>query len=64
VNMILPKEVSCRFCESRKAMQDRHLKEIRRLYSDQFRLTELPLLDSEVRGIDQIVHLSTLLFEK
>ena len=64
VNMILPQEVSCKFCESRKAMQDRHLKEIRRLYSDQFRLTELPLLDSEVRGIDQIIHLTKFLFEK
>jgi arsenite-transporting ATPase len=64
VNMIFPQEVSCRFCEARKAMQDRHLKEIRRLYSDQFKLTELPLLDSEVRGLDQIMHLSRYLFEK
>jgi arsenite-transporting ATPase len=64
VNMILPEEVSCKFCEARKSMQDRHLNEIRRLYSDQFRLTELPLLDSEVRGINQIKHLSTFLFQK
>jgi arsenite-transporting ATPase len=64
VNMIMPEEVSCKFCEARKSMQDRHLNEIRRLYSDQFRLTELPLLDSEIRGIDQIKHLSTFLFSK
>jgi arsenite-transporting ATPase len=62
VNMILPEEVSCKFCSARKSMQERHLVEIRRLYSDQFKLTELPLLDSEVKGISQIKNLSMHLF--
>ncbi|WXG43041.1 MAG: TRC40/GET3/ArsA family transport-energizing ATPase [Promethearchaeati archaeon SRVP18_Atabeyarchaeia-1] len=62
VNMIFPEDVSCKFCEARKKMQDRHLVEIRRLYSDQFRLTELPLLEAEVRGLDEIKHLSKYLF--
>jgi arsenite-transporting ATPase len=62
VNMILPEEVSCRFCKSRKAMQIEHLARIRHIYSDQFSLTELPLLDTEVRGLDRIRQLSSLLF--
>jgi arsenite-transporting ATPase len=64
INMILPEEVSCRFCKTRKAMQTEHLARIRHIYSDQFSLTELPLLDTEVRGIDRIRQLSSLLFSQ
>jgi arsenite-transporting ATPase len=64
VNMILPEEVSCRFCKARKAMQAEHLARIRHIYSDQFTLTELPLLDTEIKGIDRIRQLSSLLFEQ
>ena len=64
VNMILPEEVSCRFCKARKAMQNEHLARIRHIYSDQFTLTELPLLDTEIKGIDRIRQLSSLLFKQ
>jgi arsenite-transporting ATPase len=62
INMILPEEVSCTFCRTRKAMQNQHLARIRHIYSDQFNLTELPLLDTEVRGIDRIRQLSSFMF--
>lgn len=62
VNMILPEEVSCQFCKTRRAMQNQHLARIRHIYSDQFSVTELPLLDTEIKGIDRIRQLSSLLF--
>lgn len=64
VNMIFPEEVSCRFCKARRQMQSQHLTRIRHIYSDQFKVTELPLLDTEVRGIDKIKQLSSLLFSQ
>jgi arsenite-transporting ATPase len=64
VNMIFPEEVSCQFCKARRAMQSQHLARIRHIYSDQFSLTELPLLDTEVRGIQRIKQLSSFLFAR
>ncbi|WXG45610.1 MAG: TRC40/GET3/ArsA family transport-energizing ATPase [Candidatus Atabeyarchaeum deiterrae] len=64
VNMIFPEEVECKFCKARKTMQEQHLTRIRHIYSDQFRLTELPLLDNEVRGLDGIKRLSSFLFHQ
>jgi arsenite-transporting ATPase len=64
VNMILPGEVSCKFCQARKAMQDQHLARIHHIYSDQFKITELPLLEAEVRGLERIRSLSSFLFSK
>jgi arsenite-transporting ATPase len=62
VNMVFPEEVSCPFCKARREMQNQHLARIRHIYSDQFNLTELPLLDTEVKGIVRIKQLSSLLF--
>jgi arsenite-transporting ATPase len=64
VNMIFPEEVSCRFCKARREMQSQHLNRIRHIYSDQFKVTELPLLDTEVRGIGKVKHLSSFLFSQ
>jgi len=64
VNMILPEEASCKFCRARKAMQDQHLARIHHIYSDQFKITELPLLETEVRGAEKIRSLSSFLFSK
>jgi len=64
VNMILPEEVSCKFCRARKAMQDQHIARIRHIYSDQFKVTELPLLETEVRGTEKIRSLSSFLFSE
>jgi arsenite-transporting ATPase len=64
VNMIMQSEVSCKFCQARKAMQGQHLARIHHIYSDQFKITELPLLETEVRGMSKIRLLSSLLFSK
>lgn len=64
VNMILSEEVSCGFCRARKAMQEKHLTRIRHIYSDQFKITELPMLETEVKGTEMIRFLSSFLFSK
>ena len=64
VNMVFPEELSCPFCRARRQMQNQHLSRIRHIYSDQFSLTELPLLDTEVKGIERIKQVSSLLFSQ
>ncbi|WEU39984.1 MAG: ArsA family ATPase [Candidatus Odinarchaeum yellowstonii] len=62
VNMIYPDIPDCVFCRSRKAMQDKYLKEIHALYSD-FNITKVPLFNDEIRGIPKLKELAGILFE-
>ncbi|MBD3228977.1 MAG: AAA family ATPase [Candidatus Lokiarchaeota archaeon] len=62
VNMILPPNPDCEFCNSRRNMQQKNIKEIRELYED-FNLKELYLQPNEIRGIGTLRELGKTLIE-
>jgi len=62
VNMIYPDVPNCPFCRARRQMQQENLKDIRELYDD-FNITEVPLFETEIRGLDMLKKLSEILFE-
>jgi arsenite-transporting ATPase len=61
VNMVYPDIPDCAFCRSRRNMQLENLKEIREIYDD-FNITEVPLYEKEIRGIEKLRELSKILF--
>jgi len=61
VNMIYPDVPNCPFCRARRQMQQENLKDIREIYDD-FNITEVPLFETEIRGIDKLRKLSEILF--
>ncbi|MFX1481680.1 MAG: ArsA family ATPase [Promethearchaeota archaeon] len=60
VNQLVPPNPACKFCSKRHEMQQDNLKDIRELYSD-MDLTEVPLFDEEIRGIDGLKKLGQIL---
>jgi len=62
VNMIYPDIPDCWFCQSRKKMQEKHLKQIDEIYSE-FNITKVPLSETEIRGVDALRKLAKTLFE-
>ncbi|MEM4446923.1 MAG: ArsA family ATPase [Nitrososphaerota archaeon] len=61
VNMIYPDVPGCPFCRARRQMQQENLKNIREIYDD-FNITEIPLFDTEIRGLNMLRKVSELLF--
>ncbi|MBS7287581.1 MAG: ArsA family ATPase [Candidatus Freyarchaeota archaeon] len=61
VNMIYPDIPNCPFCRARRQMQQENLNDIREIYDD-FSITEVPLFDTEIRGLDMLKKLSEVLF--
>jgi hypothetical protein len=45
-------------------MQEGNLETIREFYSDEFEITEVPLFETEIRGIESLDKYSSKLFEK
>ncbi|MFX1415363.1 MAG: ArsA family ATPase [Promethearchaeota archaeon] len=60
VNQLVPGNPDCVFCSKRREMQQTNLVDIRELYSD-LDLTEVPLFDSEIRGIEGLEDLGKIL---
>ena len=64
VNQVLfpdPRE-SCKKCCARRKMQDKYLTQIQEIYDD-FHITVNPMLDQEVRGLDQLKQFGGLLMK-
>lgn len=64
VNMVYPIVPDCTFCKARRSMQEGNLETIRELYSDEFEITEIPLFDTEIRGVESLEMFSNVLFPK
>lgn len=62
VNMIIPPNPNCEFCDSRRKMQQKNLVEIKELYND-FNIKELYMQANEIRGIDKLRELGKILIE-
>ncbi|XP_064626756.1 ATPase GET3-like [Lineus longissimus] len=55
-------EKPCKMCASRHRIQAKYLDQIDDLYED-FNITKMPLLEHEIRGVDQVKAFSRLLVE-
>lgn len=60
VNQLVPPNPDCQFCTKRYEMQQSNLEDIRELYAD-MNLTEVPLFEVEIRGIEGLENLGQIL---
>jgi arsenite-transporting ATPase len=63
INQLLPDNSHCNFCANRRQMQQKHLREIRDLYADEFNLIEMPQYSEEIRKIDKLREFASKLCE-
>ena len=52
-----PEEHPCDHCNARKKMQQKYINQIKELFED-FHIVELPALDHEIRGIQELTSFS------
>ena len=60
INQLIPANPDCRFCSSRRNMQQTNLVDIRDLFND-LHITEVPLFETEIRGIEGLTELGKIL---
>lgn len=60
VNQLIPENPDCKFCSSRRKMQQTNIADIRDLFND-LNITEVPLFDNEIRGIEGLSKLGHIL---
>jgi arsenite-transporting ATPase len=61
INNVIPEQVNCRFCQARRKGQDKYIREIRDRFSD-LKITLIPLQAHEVKGIEALKNLGSMLF--
>ncbi|NQU99691.1 MAG: ArsA family ATPase, partial [Parcubacteria group bacterium] len=60
VNQVIPSN-KCDFCRSRGKQQEDYIKEINKKFS-KYKITEMPLFQSEVKGLKDLTEFSKVLF--
>ncbi len=60
INQLIPENPDCRFCSSRRNMQQTNLVDIRDLFND-LHITEVPLFETEIRGLEGLQQLGKIL---
>jgi len=63
INQVQPENSNCNYCSNRYANQQKDLEKIKDLYAE-FELTEIPAFEWEIRGIERLRELGSLLYEK
>jgi arsenite-transporting ATPase len=61
INNVIPEQINCRFCQARREVQDKYIREIGDKFSD-LKIAVLPLQAYEVKGIDALNNFKELLF--
>jgi arsenite-transporting ATPase len=61
INNVIPEESRCPFCQARREGQDRYIGEIRDKFSA-LKVTVLPLQPYEVKGIDALKNIGSMVF--
>jgi len=61
VNQIQPEEADCDFCKARRDIQEKRLEMIKEKFGDQV-IAEIPLLNHEVKGMDELKQIGEILY--
>lgn len=61
VNQIQPEEADCEFCKARRSIQEKRLEMIKQKFGDQV-IAEIPLLNHEVKGMDELKQIGEILY--
>lgn len=61
--VLITEDNNCQMCCSRKKMQAKYINQINDLFED-FHITVLPLMNEEVRGVNNLSEFSKLLLKK
>ena len=61
VNQIQPEEADCEFCRSRRNIQKKRLETIKEKFGNQV-IAEIPLLNHEVKGMDELKQIGEILY--
>ena len=61
INHVVPEQVDCPFCQARREGQEKYIGQIREKFSD-LNITMLPLQPHEVKGIEALRQIGSMLF--
>ncbi len=61
VNQIQPKEADCEFCQARREIQEKRLEMIKEKFGNQV-IAEIPLLNHEVKGMEELKKIGEILY--
>lgn len=61
VNQIQPEEADCEFCQARREIQKKRLEMIKEKFGNQV-IAEIPLLNHEVKGMDELKKIGEILY--
>ena len=61
INHVVPKQVDCPFCQARREEQEKYIGQIREKFSD-LNITMVPLQPHEVKGIEALRQIGSMLF--